>query len=85
MQTSIVNWGNSQGIRLPKLLLDSVNLSSNDAVEVRTVGEQIIITKAKTPDKQPRKSIQELFEGYDETFFQTEEAQWGKPQGEEVW
>ena len=32
-----------------------------------------------------RKSIQELFADYDGDFFQTEEINWGKPQGEEMW
>jgi hypothetical protein len=31
-----------------------------------------------------QKSIQELFADYDESFFQTEEIDWGKPQGNEV-
>ena len=32
-----------------------------------------------------RKSIQELFADYDGAFFQTEEIDWGKPQGNETW
>ncbi|WP_408626117.1 AbrB/MazE/SpoVT family DNA-binding domain-containing protein [Acetobacterium woodii] len=34
MQTTIIKVGNSQGIRLPKHILDSVDLSDADAVEV---------------------------------------------------
>ena len=34
MQTNIVKWGNSQGIRLPKMLLDSVNLTDSDTVDI---------------------------------------------------
>jgi len=83
MQTMIVKWGNSQGIRLPKLLLDSVHLTDNDTVEVKAVGDQIIITKANK--EKTRKNIQELFADYDEEVFQTEEIDWGKPQGDEVW
>jgi antitoxin component of MazEF toxin-antitoxin module len=32
-----------------------------------------------------RENIQELFADYDGGFFQTEEINWGKPQGNEVW
>jgi len=32
-----------------------------------------------------RKSIQELFTGYDDGFFQTKEMDWGNARGNEVW
>ena len=32
-----------------------------------------------------QKSIQELFADYDGGFLQTEEMDWGKPQGNEIW
>lgn len=83
MQTTIVKWGNSQGIRLPKFLLDSVNLTDNDTVEVTATDDTIIIKK--TENKRKRETIQEIFAGYDGGFFQTEEIDWGKPQGNEVW
>jgi len=83
MRTTIVKWGNSQGIRLPKLLLDSVNLADNDAVEVNAVDGQIVITKAS--GQKPRKSIQELFAGYDGGFLESREQDWGAPQGDEAW
>jgi len=83
MQTTIVKWGNSQGIRLPKFLLDSVNLTDNDTVEVTATDDTIIIKK--TENKRKRETIQEIFAGYDGGFFQSEEIDWGKPQGNEVW
>jgi len=83
MQTTIVKWGNSQGIRLPKFLLDSVNLADNDTVEVVAEDNTIIIKKVE--NKRKRETIQELFTDYDEGFFQTEEIDWGKPQGNEIW
>jgi antitoxin MazE len=57
MKTSIVKWGNSQGIRLPKLLLESVDLAENDAVEVIADNNSIIIKKAGK--KGARKSTKE--------------------------
>jgi len=83
MQTTIVKWGNSQGIRLPKFLLDSVNLTDNDTVEVTATDDTIIIKKSES--KRKRETIQEIFADYDGGFFQTEEIDWGKPQGNEIW
>jgi len=61
MQTTIVKWGNSRGIRLPKLLLDSVNLSDNDTVELKTENDSIIIKKST----RERITIEKLFENWD--------------------
>ena len=83
MRTTIVKWGNSQGVRLPKLLLDSVDLADNDLVELKAIDGQIIITKAEA-EKKTRKNIRELFAGYDGGSV-TEELDWGQPQGDEVW
>ena len=47
MQTTIVKWGNSQGIRLHRSLLEMVNLTDNDKVEVIAEFDKIIIKKAK--------------------------------------
>lgn len=47
MQTTIIKWGNSQGIRLPKVLLESVNLASNDLVDVIVKDGNIIIKKSE--------------------------------------
>ena len=82
MQTTIVKWGNSQGVRLSKHLLDSVNLSGNDVVEIVAENNSIIIKKAN--DKKPYQTIQERFQGFDGDYEPTE-IDWGKPAGEEVW
>jgi antitoxin MazE len=83
MQTTIVKWGNSQGIRIPKFLLDSVNLASNDEVEVTVKDDSIIIKKSAGRSR--RESIKEIFEGYDGGYFNTEEIDWGEPKGDEAW
>lgn len=83
MQTTIVKWGNSQGVRLPKMLLESVNLSDNDPVEIVAEGDKIIIQKSAGPQR--RKTIQELFEGYEGGPFKTELVDLGGPVGNELW
>jgi len=45
MQGIVQKWGNSNAIRLPKPLLQSVNIKENDAVLLITSGEDIIIRK----------------------------------------
>jgi len=82
MQTTIVKWGNSQGIRIPKILLESVNLSDNDTVEVTTKNGNIIIKKAKT--KNSHKTIQERFKDFDDEY-EPVEINWGNPVGKEIW
>jgi antitoxin MazE len=47
MKTSIVTIGNSQGIRIPKILLEQSKLSGEVELEVR--GESIIIKPARKP------------------------------------
>jgi len=81
MQTTIVKWGNSRGIRLPKPFLDSVNLSTNDLVDVRTENDTIIIKKAT----KNRLTIEKLFENWDGGF--PEPYDWGEysnPVGREL-
>ncbi|MBU4540322.1 MAG: AbrB/MazE/SpoVT family DNA-binding domain-containing protein [Firmicutes bacterium] len=82
MQTSIVKWGNSQGIRLPKHLLSSAHISDRDVVEV-TVEEDSIIIK-KCCKRKKYRTLEELFEGFDGDCTTTE-IDWGKPVGKEVW
>ena len=46
MNSTIQKWGNSSAIRLPKPLLNSVNLKVHDTVTLIVSGEDIIIRKA---------------------------------------
>lgn len=82
MMTTIVKWGNSQGIRLPKILLENINLAENDTVDVFIENNAIMIKKPK-PNKE-HKSIEKLFEGYDGTYYPVN-IDWGKTVGKEIW
>jgi antitoxin component of MazEF toxin-antitoxin module len=55
----------------------------HDTVEVTAIEDTIIIKKAGS--KQKRETIEEIFAGYNGGYFQTEEMDWGNPQGNEVW
>lgn len=45
METRLQKWGNSNGVRIPSSMLKTLNLKSNDKVEIKNVGNKIIITK----------------------------------------
>ena len=81
MTTTIKRWGNSAAIRIPRNILSQANLEEGSEVEFLLSQEGEITLRAI----RKRKSIQELFAGYDGGFYQTEEIDWGKPQGNEVW
>jgi antitoxin component of MazEF toxin-antitoxin module len=48
MQTTIVKWGNNQGIRIPKTFLKDIHVSENDPVDIMVSDEKIIIKKVKS-------------------------------------
>lgn len=82
MKTNIVTIGNSQGIRIPKILLEQSKLSGEVELEVR--GESIVIKSARKPregwEEQFRKALAE--EGEKEELFgediknQFDEEEW---------
>lgn len=55
MKTNIVTIGNSQGIRIPKILLEQSKLSGEVELEVR--GQSIVIS----PSRKPREGWAEQF------------------------
>ena len=80
MTTTIQKWGNSQGVRIPKIILDSVNWEENEKIIIIVEDGRLIMEKAKGK----RKNIKELFANYNEEY-KPEEIDWGKPEGEEIW
>lgn len=81
MTTNIQKWGNSQGVRIPKIILDSVNWSEHENVVITVDNGKLVIEKANV---HKRKNIKELFESYNGDYEPTE-IDWGEPKGEEIW
>ncbi len=81
MNGTIQKWGNSQGVRLPKPILDALKWSTNDKITIKTQDNKIVIELAE-PKK--HKTIKELFKEYDGNYV-CEEIDWGGPEGREVW
>ncbi|MDR1617252.1 MAG: AbrB/MazE/SpoVT family DNA-binding domain-containing protein [Syntrophomonadaceae bacterium] len=82
MRTTIVKWGNSQGVRLPKSLLDNVNLSNSDLVDLIEENGNIVIKKVV--DKKPYQTIQERFKDFEDEY-QPVSIDWDIPVGKEIW
>lgn len=79
MTTTIQKWGNSQGIRIPKFVLEALNWSGSENLLLSTEDNKIIIERA---DK--RKNIKDLFADFHGEYTPIE-MDWGGPVGEEVW
>lgn len=79
MNAAIQKWGNSQAVRIPKVVLDALGWCEDEKVTLREVENGILIEKRET-----KPTIEELFEGFDGTY-QPEDISWGEPVGREVW
>jgi len=83
MTTTVQRWGNSQAVRIPKPILESLFMKENDKVEITTDNDSIIIKKV-TRKRRAKKSLDERFCDYKENYACTE-YDWGEPVGSEVW
>ena len=86
-QATISKWGNSQGIRLPKNILEKLHLKENDKVEISVKGEEIIIQKTRKYN-----NLQERLEAFYgkpileiDKIEEEKEVDWGAPEGDEIW
>ena len=79
MTTKIQRWGNSQGIRIPKFILEALNWNDDEELVMTAENDKIVIKKAAK-----RMNIKDLFADYDEEYAPVE-VDWGKPVGKEVW
>ncbi len=80
-KTKIKKWGNSQGLRLGKNLLSSLNLSVDDEVNIISDNKSIIIKPVKDKNKE---LLKELLSRIPEDY-KPKEIDWGKPVGKEIW
>ena len=87
MQTKVVKWGNSHGIRLPKAFLQNIQIFENDPVDVILENDKIIIKKINTNEHKTIKERLIKFYGknYKKYNSTQNEIDWGKSVGKEVW
>lgn len=79
IELQIGKWGNSLGIRLPKHVLEALNLRAKDRVSCALEGGKLILQPVS---RQHKCTLSELLAQVQET---VKEVSWGKPEGEEVW
>ena len=49
METKLQKWGNSNGIRIPNSILKSLNLKTDDILDITQENDKIIIKKKNNP------------------------------------
>jgi antitoxin MazE len=82
MVTKVQKWGNSQGLRLAKHVLEEARISVGDLVDVSTQDGVIFIAPARRV--RGKQSLQELVSRIPKNY-ETKEVEWGKPVGKEAW
>ena len=80
MEARLQKWGNSDGIRIPSSILKSLNIKTNDKLDLILDGDKIVISKSK----KDKVSLKERFEKYDGQNM-AKEFKWDDPQGREIW
>lgn len=67
MTTNIRAWGNSQGIYIPKKILNELGLSVNDPVEISVDGDRLVIQKddSASAKRKAWESLQMIRKAYD--------------------
>ena len=80
MQAQVKEWGNSQGIRLPKEILKSAGIALNEMLDVIVSNGAITLAK---PFR--HKTLEERAAEFDGKLMLDGEYEWGEPVGREVW
>lgn len=82
MVTRIQKWGNSQGLRLAKHVLEDANIAVGDDVAVTARDGVIVISPVK--NIRGKYDLQELVSRIPKRY-RAGEVDWGKPVGKEAW
>ncbi len=82
MVTKVQKWGNSQGLRIPKRILEDARVSVGDEVDV-TVREGVIVV-AHVRRVRGRRNLQTLVSRIPKNYT-AGEIDWGSPVGNEIW
>ena len=77
-QVAIRSWGNSQGIRIPKNILEKMNLKTSDVLELEIKDDTIVLRKQFT-----HKSFEERLAEFGGEISVCD-FDWGEPVGREV-
>lgn len=78
MSVKVQKWGNSLGVRIPKTVIEKVNLKENSEVEIESKNGTIIISPAKK-----EYSLDSLLDQITKSNLHSEDD--FKSEGNEVW
>ena len=82
MLAKVQKWGNSQGLRLSKRVLEDAQISVGEEVDVTVRDGAIVLAPAKRV--RGRYSLRRLVARIPKEY-RAQELDWGKPVGKEVW
>lgn len=77
-QVSIKPWGNSQGIRIPKKIMEQVSFKTTDILQMEVIDNAVVIRK-----KFIHKTFEERVAEYNGNI-SVVDFDWGEPQGKEI-
>lgn len=80
MQAQVKTWGNSQGIRISKEILQEANIAVDDVLNVKVANGMITLVK---PFR--HKSLEERAAEFDGKLNLDGEYDWGEAMGSEDW
>ena len=79
MKSKVQKWGNSLGLRIPKVLAEETNLGEGSSVDIRVDGSVLIIKSSKK-----YYSLSKLLSQITSKNLHSE-IDFGQPKGKEVW
>lgn len=82
MVTRVQRWGNSQGLRISKTLLEDADINVGDAVEVAVQDGALVVTPVRRV--RGRLDLRDLVRRVPKAY-RPGELDWGVPSGREVW
>ncbi len=82
MLTKIQSWGNSQGLRIPKSILQDSDISVGDEVDISIQGGRIVVEPSNKV--RGRYDLKKLVSKIPKNH-KVKEEPWGKPLGKETW
>jgi antitoxin MazE len=82
MATKVQRWGNSQGLRLPRQVLEEARISVGDEVNVSAKDGEIVIRPVRRI--RGRLRLQDLVSRIPKNY-KAHEIEWGHPAGREEW
>lgn len=80
MRVRVQKWGNSQGLRLSKDVLELAGITVGDDLELIVKDHEILLRK----QRKPKYDLAELFER-SASDYRPQEMDWGPPVGLEEW